>query len=104
MRTYTLYIGKIREVTKHYKELGFPALKKGGYDKHLVGYFLADTGKTEGGFRRGLPEVSVISRKGAVLRKRKEPKAAEGTEGEEECRGGAHTRHAGDGDGEARAV
>ena len=24
--------------------LGFPALKKGGHDKNLVGYFVADTG------------------------------------------------------------
>jgi hypothetical protein len=26
-----------------YTELGFPALKKGGHDKNLVGYFVADT-------------------------------------------------------------
>lgn len=34
MRTYTLCVGKIRKATKHFQELGFPALKKGGYDKH----------------------------------------------------------------------
>jgi hypothetical protein len=44
MRTYTLFVGKMREATTHYQELGFPALKKGAYDKHLVGYFIADTG------------------------------------------------------------
>ena len=44
MRTYTLHIGKMREATTHYQELGFPALKNGGYDEHLVGYFIADTG------------------------------------------------------------
>ena len=39
LRTYTLYIGKMAEATKLYQELGFPALKKGGHDKKLVGYF-----------------------------------------------------------------
>ena len=44
LRTYTLYVGKMAEATKLYQELGFPALKKGGRDKKLVGYFQADTG------------------------------------------------------------
>src|SRR5437867_1452438 len=44
MRTYTLHVGKMREATKLYQELGFPAIQKGGFDKHLVGYFLADSG------------------------------------------------------------
>ncbi len=44
MRTYTLQVGKMGEAQKLYTELGFPALKKGGQDKHLVGYFVADTG------------------------------------------------------------
>ena len=44
MRTYTLYVGKMGEAQKLYTELGFPALKKGGHDKNLVGYFVADTG------------------------------------------------------------
>ena len=44
MRTYTLYVGKMGEAVKLYTELGFPALKKGGHDKHLVGYFQGDTG------------------------------------------------------------
>ena len=44
MRTYTLYVGKMAEAQKLYSELGFPAIKKGGSDKHLVGYFVADTG------------------------------------------------------------
>ena len=39
MRTYTLYVGKMAEAQKLYTELGFPALKKGGHDKNLVGYF-----------------------------------------------------------------
>ena len=44
MRTYTLQVGKMAEATRLYQELGFPALQKGGHDKHLVGYFQADTG------------------------------------------------------------
>lgn len=44
MRTYTLYVGKLGEAVKLYKELGWPALEKGGYDKKLVGYFTSDVG------------------------------------------------------------
>jgi hypothetical protein len=44
LRTYTLYVGKMGEAVKLYTELGFPALKKGGFDKKLLGYFQADTG------------------------------------------------------------
>ena len=46
MRTYTLYVGKMAEATKLYQELGFPALKKGGHDKKLLGYFQADTARS----------------------------------------------------------
>jgi hypothetical protein len=44
LRTYTLRVGAMAEAVKLYQELGFPALRKGGHDKHLVGYFQADTG------------------------------------------------------------
>jgi hypothetical protein len=44
MRTYTLHVGKMAEAVKLYQELGYPALRKGGHEKHLVGYFQADTG------------------------------------------------------------
>ena len=44
LRTYTLYVGKMAEAVKLYQGCGFPALKKGGHDKHLVGYFQGDTG------------------------------------------------------------
>jgi hypothetical protein len=44
LRTYQLYVGKMAEAVKLYQELGFPALQKGGHDKHLVGYFQGDTG------------------------------------------------------------
>ena len=32
------------EAVKLYQQFGFPALQKGGHDKHLVGYFQGDTG------------------------------------------------------------
>ena len=44
LRTYTLYVGKMREATQHYMELGWPALQKGGFDAKLVGYFTSDVG------------------------------------------------------------
>ena len=44
LRTYTLRVGTMAEAVKLYQELGFPALRKGGHDKHLIGYFQADTG------------------------------------------------------------
>ena len=44
MRTYSLYVGKLGEAVKHYQELGWPALQKGGYDKKLIGYFISDVG------------------------------------------------------------
>lgn len=44
LRTYTLYVGKMAEVVELYEKLGWPALKKGGFDKNLVGYFTSDVG------------------------------------------------------------
>lgn len=44
LRTYTLYVGKMTEAVKLYQDFGYPALKKGGHDRHLVGYFQGDTG------------------------------------------------------------
>jgi hypothetical protein len=44
LRTYTLYVGKMAEAVKLYQEFGYPALQKGGHDRHLVGYFQGDTG------------------------------------------------------------
>ena len=44
MRTYTLRVGTMAEAVKLYQELGYPALQKGVHDKHLIGYFQADTG------------------------------------------------------------
>src|ERR1700747_1201043 len=44
MRTYSLRVGAMAEAVRLYQELCYPALQKGGHDKHLVGYFQADTG------------------------------------------------------------
>ena len=44
LRTYTLYVGKMGEVTKLFLEEGWPALEKGGFAKKLVGYFVTDVG------------------------------------------------------------
>ncbi len=44
LRTYTLYVGKLGEAAQHYRELGWPALQKGGFDAKLVGYLTTDVG------------------------------------------------------------
>jgi hypothetical protein len=43
MRTYTMHPGKMAEATKHYQEICYPVLQRGGFDKYLVGYFIAAT-------------------------------------------------------------
>ena len=43
-RTYSIITGHMPEVTKLYQQLGWPALEEGGYGKHLMGYFISDTG------------------------------------------------------------
>lgn len=42
LRTYTLYVGKLAEVTELYKTEGWPALQK--YQDKVVGYFTGDIG------------------------------------------------------------
>jgi hypothetical protein len=44
LRIYTLHVGRMPEAFHLYEELGYPAMKKSGYDKKLVGYFQSDTG------------------------------------------------------------
>jgi hypothetical protein len=44
LRTYTVYVGKLRDVVELYRDLGWPAMEKGGHGTKLVGYFTADTG------------------------------------------------------------
>jgi hypothetical protein len=39
-----LCVDVLNDAVKLYQEFGFPTLRKGGHDKHLVGYFQADTG------------------------------------------------------------
>jgi hypothetical protein len=42
LRTYTVIVGKMAEVTDHYKREGWPALAK--HPQRLVGYFTGDIG------------------------------------------------------------
>jgi hypothetical protein len=44
MRTYTVQVGKLRDVVELYRDQGWPAMEKGGHGDKLVGYFTADTG------------------------------------------------------------
>ena len=44
LRTYDVIVGKMGEVTRLYKDEGYPALQKGGFDKKLVSYFVGDVG------------------------------------------------------------
>lgn len=44
LRTYQVYVGQMGEAVKAYKDFGWPALQKGGFDAKLVGYFTSDTG------------------------------------------------------------
>jgi len=44
-RTYSVTVGKMSEVVRLYKDLGWPALDAGGFSKKLVGYFISDTGE-----------------------------------------------------------
>ena len=43
-RTYDVRVGQMAEVVGLYRDEGYPALAAGGFDDHLVGYFISDTG------------------------------------------------------------
>lgn len=45
MRTYSVTVGKMPDVVRLYTTLGWPALQAGGFDRHLIGYFISDTGE-----------------------------------------------------------
>ena len=45
LRTYQIYVGQMTEVIQIYRDFGWPALEKGGFDAKLVGYFTSDTGE-----------------------------------------------------------
>ena len=44
LRTYTLHVGKLAEAINVYRDVGWPALEKGGFDAKVVGYFISDVG------------------------------------------------------------
>lgn len=44
-RTYSVSVGKMADVIRLYKTLGWPALEAGGFSRHLIGYFTSDTGE-----------------------------------------------------------
>ena len=44
LRKYTYKVGKLAEAIQHYSESGWPAMKKGGFDAKLIGYFTSDVG------------------------------------------------------------
>ncbi len=43
-RTYDVTLGHMPEVIRLYRDEGWPALEAGGFHRHLVGYFVSDTG------------------------------------------------------------
>jgi len=43
-RTYTLHVGKMRELIDLYTQTAWPLFQRRGYDRHLVGYFTVDVG------------------------------------------------------------
>ena len=43
-RTYSIMVGRMPDVFQLYENEGWPALKAGGFDEKLIGYFISDTG------------------------------------------------------------
>ncbi|MDE0846131.1 MAG: hypothetical protein ACI85J_000273 [Candidatus Poriferisodalaceae bacterium] len=43
-RTYDVAVGEMSQVLKLYSSEGWPALEAGNHSRHLVGYFVSDTG------------------------------------------------------------
>jgi hypothetical protein len=44
-RTYSITVGQMSEVVRLYIDQGWPVLEAAGFGKHLVGYFISDTGQ-----------------------------------------------------------
>lgn len=44
-RIYAIRVGQMAEVIRLYSEEGYPVLESEGFAKHLVGYFISDTGR-----------------------------------------------------------
>jgi hypothetical protein len=43
-RTYSITVGGMADVVRLYTSEGWPVLAAAGFDQHLVGYFISDTG------------------------------------------------------------
>ena len=43
-RTYSVMTGHMPEVTRLYQQYGWPAINEEGFGKHILGYFISDTG------------------------------------------------------------
>ena len=43
-RTYSITAGRMADVVRLYTNEGWPVLETAGFAKHLVGYFISDTG------------------------------------------------------------
>ena len=44
VRTYQVYVGKMKDAMTAYQAYGLPAIQKGGFYSKLFGYFTSDTG------------------------------------------------------------
>ena len=44
-RTYSIRVGHMAELVRHYTDEGWPVMEAAGYDKNLIGYFISDTGQ-----------------------------------------------------------
>ncbi len=43
-RTYSVNVGQMSTIVRHYVDEGWPVLEATGFGKRLVGYFISDTG------------------------------------------------------------
>ena len=43
-RTYCITVGRMADVVRLYTDEGWPVIEAAGFGKHLVGYFISDTG------------------------------------------------------------
>ena len=44
-RTYSIRVGQMAGVIRLYQEEGYSVMESEGFSKHLVGYFVSDTGR-----------------------------------------------------------
>jgi NIPSNAP len=43
-RTYCITVGRMPDVVRLYTNEGWPVIEAAGFGKHLIGYFISDTG------------------------------------------------------------